>query len=383
MSDGARPEVAIGVVGAGMMADAVVDAASRWRLLVSPPGAPRLRVLCDVDPARLERLAPAFERTAADWRAVVAARDVSLVYVAVPHHLHREIAVAAIEAGKDVLVEKPMGLDLGAAEAIAAAAAARPGQIVHVSNEFPFHPAAVHARDLVARRAALGAVPFQYSGWHLHGSDVDPKKPINWKRQSAFCGPGGVLSDLGAHVFWMASLLGFRATRVSAALGKFFRERPKAAGSAETAPCDTWDKALLLAHCDNGALATFRADRVATGVDDSWGFRAEGIGGVVGFDSERRDEALHFDRQGGGSGLAHVPRGSRSIYPIRIGDIFGFGFRDVLLQMWAAVVEACATRSPSPHLPTAGDGLYFQRVTDAALRSHAAGAWVAVGPGAA
>lgn len=379
MSDAAREEVAIGVVGAGMMADAVVDAVARWRLLVSPPGSPVLRVLCDVEPSRLERLAPAFERTELDWRSVVDAKDVSLVYVAVPHHLHREIAVAAIEAGKDVLVEKPMGLDLAAAEAIASAAAARSRQIVHVSNEFPFHPAAVHARELVARRGALGKVPFQYSGWHLHGSDVDPKKPVNWKRQSAFCGPGGVLSDLGAHVLWMARLLGFRATRVSAALGKFFHDRPKAAGSAERVPCDTWDKALLLAHCDNGALATFRVDRVATGADDSWGFRAEGMGGVVGFDSERRDETLHYDREGGAAGLARVPRGSRSIYPIRIGDIFGFGFRDVLLQMWAAVVEASVTRTPSPHLPGAADGLEFQRVTDAALRSHAEGTWVAVG----
>jgi len=371
------PEVAIGVIGAGMMADAAVDAVARWRLLVAPPGAPRLRVLCDVDPSRLERLAPAFERTATDWRAVVGSRDVSLVYVAVPHHLHREIAAGAIEAGKDVLVEKPMGLDLAAAEAIAAAASARPRQIVHVSNEFPFHPAAIHARELVASRRALGDLPFQYSGWHLHGSDVDPKKPINWKRQAATCGPGGVMADLGAHVYWMASLLGFRATSVSSALGKFFRERPKAAGSTETAPCDTWDKALLHARCANGALATFRVDRVATGVDDVWGFRAEGSGGVVGFDSERRDETLHLDRQGG-SGMTHVPRGSRAAYPVRIGDIFGFGFRDVLLQMWAAVVEACATRRPSPLLPDARDGLYFQRVTDAALRSHATRAWADV-----
>ncbi len=369
------PVIGIGVVGAGMMADAVVDAVSRWRLLVSPRGEPRLAVLCDVDAARLARLGPAFAKTATDWRAVVGDRSVSIVYVAVPHPLHREIAVAAIEAGKDVLVEKPMGLDLADAEAIRAAAAARPEQIVHCSNEFPFHPAAVYARDLVASEGALGPVSFQYSGWHLHGSDTDPKKPINWKRRSATCGLGGVLSDLGAHVLFMALLLGFRVTRVASALGKFFTERPSAPGGPMV-PCDTWDKALLLGGCANGALATFRVDRVATGVDDDWGFRAEGIGGVVGFDSGERDATLWGDRSGG---LRHVPRGSRAIYPVRVGDIFGFGFRDVLLQMWAAVVDASATRVQSPHLPSAADGAYFQRVTDAALRSHATGAWVDVG----
>ncbi len=115
----------------------------------------------------------------------------------------------------DLFAEKPFGIDLGSAERIAAAVKTS-GRFVRVSSEFPFLPGAQRAMA-VAKSGALGRV-IEVRVGYLHSSDLDPKKPVNWKRQAAFCGEIGVLGDLGMHALHVPLRLGWMPKTVFAQL---------------------------------------------------------------------------------------------------------------------------------------------------------------------
>jgi predicted dehydrogenase len=145
----------------------------------------------------------------------LASSSVDVVYIAVPHNLHEEIYIATINSGKDFLGEKPFGIDLAAAEKIAAALAGK-SNFVRVSSELPFYPGAQAAVREV-QSGNLGEIVEVRSGL-LHSSDIDRKKKINWKRQRKFCGDIGVLGDLGMHAAHIPLRLGYKPTRVFAIL---------------------------------------------------------------------------------------------------------------------------------------------------------------------
>src|SRR5690606_940857 len=104
------------------------------------------------------------------------------VYVAVPHQLHEKIYLDVLAAGKDLLAEKPFGIDLDSARRIRDAAV-KSGRFVRCSSEFPFLPGAQRAFEM-AGSGELGRVLEVVSGFH-HSSDLDPTKAANWKRMSA------------------------------------------------------------------------------------------------------------------------------------------------------------------------------------------------------
>ncbi|MFC3885619.1 Gfo/Idh/MocA family protein [Bacillus songklensis] len=107
--------------------------------------------------------------------------EVEAVYCAVPHHLHQQMYIDIIEAGKHLLGEKPFGIDLKANEAILKAVRQNPNVIVRCSSEFPFFPGAYKLHNLVRQGFAGEIISVEAGFWH--SSDLDPDKPINWKRQ--------------------------------------------------------------------------------------------------------------------------------------------------------------------------------------------------------
>ena len=134
--------------------------------------------------------------------------DVDVVYVAVPHHLHEKIYLDVLKAGKDLLAEKPFGIDLKAARAIAHAAKSS-GRFVRCSSEFPFFPG--RSVSINGRAGRVGTLLEIRSGFH-HSSDLDPTKPANWKRQVKTCGEIGVMGDLGMHAVHLPFRLGWQPT---------------------------------------------------------------------------------------------------------------------------------------------------------------------------
>src|SRR6185436_6266420 len=135
--------VRFGVIGAGLMGREFASAAGRWHHLLDQPGKPVITAVCDVNAAARAWFTESLDTvTLSTEKAeeVLASPDVDAVYIAVPHNLHADLYVKAIEAGKHLLGEKPFGIDLPACTRIVAAAHARPDLIVRCSSEFPFYP---------------------------------------------------------------------------------------------------------------------------------------------------------------------------------------------------------------------------------------------------
>jgi predicted dehydrogenase len=322
--------VNVGVIGGGLMGREVASAFGRWFAITDSDAAPRLLGVADLNPAALDwfKAVPGVELLVEDYKALLADGRIDVVYVAVPHNLHQQVYLDVLEAGKDLLAEKPFGIDLAAAEAIEAAAASS-GRFVRCSSEFPFFPGAQRVFE-AARSGDLGRVLEVRSCFH-HSSDLDPDKAANWKRRSATCGEIGVMGDLGMHVCHVPFRLGWWPKSVYAQLQKGYPERPGGA-------CDTWDNALLHTWADIGdheVPVRYEMKRMAPGETDSWSIEVLGTDGGATFSTKEPRTLWRFSR-GAEQEWRRIDLGFGTPFKTITGGIFEPGFPDVLMQMWAA-----------------------------------------------
>jgi predicted dehydrogenase len=323
--------VSIGIVGGGLMGRELAAAIGRWAALEDHPVQPRLEAVCDTSPEALawfDRV-PTVRLQTGDRRELLEDPGLDVLYLAVPHHLHEELYLEAIAAGKDFLGEKPFGIDRGAAQRIVAALDAS-GVFARCSSEMPYFPGAQLAYETI-RSGALGQL-IEVEHAFLHASDLDRGKPINWKRQARFCGANGVMNDLGPHVLHLPLRLGWQPRRVYAVLQDLVQERPGPDG--ELVPCDTWDNATL--HADAGFPLTIAMKRIAPGESNTWRLRALGMDGGVEFSSASPKAFRRFAVRDGRQIWEQLETGSQSAFATATGGIFEFGFSDAILQMWAA-----------------------------------------------
>ena len=367
MSETAR----IGIIGGGLMGREVASALSRWFVLNDCPVRAELVAVCDVAEAQREwfRRVPTVKFLTADYRELLALREVDVVYVAVPHNLHEQIYLDVLKAGKDLFGEKPFGIDLKAARANAAAAKSQ-GQFVRCSSEFPFLPGAQRAFQ-AARENKLGKLLEVHAGL-LHSSDLDPSKPANWKRQVKTCGEIGVMGDLGMHVVHIPFRLGWRPKRVYAQLQKIYPERPD--GKGGVAVCDTWDNATLHADADiGGAEVPMRLEmkRLAPGETNTWFLEILGTDGGVKFTTKEPKTLWTFQR-GKEQTWQRTDLGFHGPFPTITGGIFEPGFPDCFLQMWAAfLAERAGKLGGRFGCVTPEEAVQSHCLFAAALRSHA------------
>ena len=371
--------VRIGVVGAGLMGRELAGVCGRWTQLVDHPSAPRVVAVADPNPVAREwfRGVATVETFADDWWPLVEDASIDVLYLAVPHHLHEELYVAAAAAGRDFLAEKPFGIDLAAAERITAALAAS-DSFVRVSSEFPFYPGAQKAYAYAAS-GALGDVLDVRSSFQ-HSSDIDRTKPINWKRRVETCGEIGVMGDLGVHVAHVPLRLGYRPATVYAMLDDVVPERPGPDGAPVA--CDTWDNALLACRVPSGSHTDARrfsmlweTRRIAPGQMNSWSFEALGMDGGIRFSTRTPTTVQRFALREGEQVWEEVQPGNASAWPTVTGGIFEFGFTDALLQMWASyLAERAGALGSRFGCATPAEALDAHRVFDAALRSERSGA---------
>jgi predicted dehydrogenase len=363
--------VGIGVVGGGLMGREVASALSRWFVLEAHPVQAELIAVCDVSEKQRQwfRQVPTVKLFTADYRELLESPDVDVVYVAVPHHLHRQIYVDVLNARKDLFAEKPFGIDLAAARNIVAAVR-RSGSFVRCSSEFPFLPGAQRAYEL-ARSGTFGRLLEIRSGFH-HSSDLDPGKPVNWKRQVHTCGAIGVMGDLGMHAVHVPLRLGWSPKRVYAQLQKIYHARPDGAGGM--APCDTWDNALLHTDVDiDGAEVPMRIEmkRLAPGETNSWFIEILGVDGGVKFSTARPKTLWTFQR-GKEQSWQRTDLGFHGPFATITGGIFEPGFPDCFLQMWAAyLAERAGELQGRFGCVTPEEALRSHELFAAALRSNA------------
>jgi len=350
----------IGIIGGGLMGREVASALSRWFVLENFPVQAELTAVCDLAEKQREwfRRIPSVKLLTADYHELLASPDVDVVYVAVPHNMHETIYLDVLKAGKDLLAEKPFGIDLKAARAIADAAKSS-GRFVRCSSEFPFLPGAQRAYQ-IAREGKLGKVLEIHSGFH-HSSDLDPTKPANWKRQVKTCGEIGVMGDLGMHAVHVPFRLGWNPKRVYAQLQKIYHERPD--GKGGMAACDTWDNAMLHTEVEidgNEVPVRFEMKRLAPSETNTWFIEVLGTDGGVKF-STKEPKTLWTFQRGKEQLWQKTDLGFNGPFPTITGGIFEPGFPDCFLQMWAAYIAERAGKL---------DGRFGCVTPEEAVRSH-------------
>jgi predicted dehydrogenase len=233
-----------------------------------------------------------------DWRTLVARDDIGLVDVASPGNNHAEVAIAALEAGKHVLCEKPLANSVDEARAMVAAAETAAGKGVRSMVGFNYRrvPAAAYARQLVAA-GKLGQIR-HVRAVYLQDWILDPEFPLVWRLQKDEAG-SGALGDIASHIVDLAQFITDQTvTGVSSLLETFIKERPLVAsteglrgtGSTERGEVTVDDAALFIARLSGGAVATFEASRLAPGRRNGLRLEINGSKGSLVFELERLNE---------------------------------------------------------------------------------------------
>ncbi|GAA3377741.1 Gfo/Idh/MocA family oxidoreductase [Streptomyces sannanensis] len=364
-------------LGIGMVGYAFMGAAHSqgWRTVgrvFDLPMRPVLAAVCGRDRAAVRAAADkhGWADAETDWRDLVARDDVQVVDICTPGDSHAEIAIAALEAGKHVLCEKPLANSVEEAEAMASAArrAREQGVVAMVGFNYRRTPAMAFARRMVeeGRIGAFRHVRISY----LQDWLVDPEFPLTWRLEREHAG-SGALGDLGAHIVDLAQYLsGETLVGVSAIAETFVRERPlPGGGSRGTVTVD--DAVLFTGRLASGALAFFEATRMAAGRKNSLRLELNGERGSLAFDLERLNELSFHDHT--------EPVASAGFRRILVTEPdhpyleawwppgHALGYEHTFVHQARDLVEAIATGSdPSPSF---ADGLQVQRVLAAVEES--------------
>jgi predicted dehydrogenase len=339
-------EIRFGVIGLGLMGREFASAAARWIHLSNLNVRPVLVAACDTNKKAFDWFrasVPTLQFTTTNYQELLARPDVDAIYCAVPHNLHAQVYCDIIEAGKHLLGEKPFGIDLVANEKINDAIAAHQKVFVRCSSELPFYPGGIAIiRSLVEDE--FGEFVEVESGL-LHSSDLNPEKPINWKRMIEFNGEYGCMGDLGMHALHVPLRFGWFPRRVEAQLTKIVKERPD--GKGGMAPCRTWDNATIFGEVEMPAghcfPITVHTKRIAPGETNTWFLKVIGTKRSMAFSTKYPRTLQVMDYQPGGvQAWQQIDLGYQSAYPTITGAIFEFGFTDTILQMWAAFCDELA-----------------------------------------
>jgi len=365
--------IRFGVIGCGLMGREFASAAARWLHLTGDIPRPEIVAVCDSaadNAAWFSERVPSVKHVFADYRELLALPDIEAVYCAVPHVLHEEIYCAVIRAGKHLLGEKPFGIDKAANAAILRALGENPRVVARCASEFPFFPA-MQALIGWVKEGRMGRILEIRCGFN-HSSDMDPLKPINWKRINQINGEYGCMGDLGIHTQHVPFRLGFAPKSVFAQLSKYIYERPD--GHGGKAVCDTWDNATLVCEAEGADGAAFpmfmQTKRMAPGCTDNWYFEIDGMNCSARFTSANPNVLSYTVSWGKEQAWADVNIGYKPLFPAITGPIFEFGFADAILQMWASYLSELDGREVAFGCFTPEETRLSHAVYTAALRSH-------------
>lgn len=361
----------VAVIGYSFMGRAHSNA---WRNVGAfYPDAPRVRMdtLVGRDEEAVAQAAAelGWERTATDWREIVEREDIDIVDICTPGHLHAEVALAALAAGKHVLVEKPLANTVADCDRLVEAAATPGAGRVMLGHNYRRIPALALARDLVAE-GRIGEVR-QVRLAYLQDWLADSKAPMTWRLRQESAG-SGVLGDLGSHaVDQLHFLLGDPVTSVRGDLRTFVTERPAESGEG-TEQVNVDDAAWATLHTSGGAVASLEVSRMATGRKNALTVEVYGSTGSIRFDLERLNE-LEVCEGGGAGGTSRLlvtepdqPYVGAWWPPGHI-----VGWDSTFTSQAADFLRAIGTGAPVH--PDFADGLAIQRVLEAIETSHGSG----------
>ena len=310
-------------------------------------------------------LARAYE----DLDALLADDGIQVVHVCTPNATHAPIAIAALEAGKHVICEKPLALTTADAEAMTRLAAER-GVVATVPFVYRFHPLVREARARVASGATgrvLTIAGSYLQDWMLLAEDDD------WRADAELGGPSRAFADIGSHLCDLIEFVtGDPIRRLVATKRTFIRDR------ASNRAIENEDAVALAVETEGGAIGTLLVSQLAAGRKNRLTIEISGSTENLVFDQEQ-PETLWIGRR---SGSLLMPRDADQLSAdaARLSVVpagHPMGYQDAFNAFVADTYAAIAGEQPDG-LPTFADGLRAVRLTEAVLESTASGAWTEV-----
>lgn len=362
----------VAMIGYQFMGRAHANAWRQAKHFGKPALEPELKVICGRDGKAAAAAAKTlgFAESETSWESVVQRDDIDIVDVCTPGDSHAEIVIAAAEAGKAILCEKPLANTL--AEALAMERAAAAAGVVHMlCHNYRRVPAVALAKRLLDD-GRLGRL-FHFRGTYLQDWIIDPDFPLVWRLQKARAG-SGALGDIGSHSLDLARYLIGDILEVSGHLATFVEQRPLEDGSG-MGTVDVDDAAMSLLRFENGAIGTMEASRFAAGRKNANRFEINGEKGTLSFDLERLNELEFYEENGSESGFRTI-LATDEAHPFvegwwPPGHILGYehSFTNTILDFLSAVAQG------TPASPNFGDGVHNIRVLEAIERSHHSRHW--------
>ena len=403
--------LAVGLIGHDFMGRAHSNAWRQAPRFFDLPAAVQMKTICGRNAAATKRAAAklGWKHFENDWHRVVADPEIDIVDICTPNDTHCEIAVAAAQAGKAILCEKPLARNV--VEAGRMARAVKRARVVNmVCHNYRRIPAIALAKEMIDR-GEIGDRIFHFRARYAQDWIVDPSFPLVWRLQSKTAG-SGALGDIGSHIIDLARYLVGEFSEVCAATETFVKERPVAGrmdvgrvgalrrpDAAARRPYRgkvTVDDALtMIGRFRNGALASLEATRFAPGRKNSIALEINGSAGSLFFDLEEMNRLKFFsrrdpkDRQGFRDILVTEPSHPyiKSWWPP--GHMIGYEhtFIHTIADFVNAVVRQMEGRAPS-HPQKSGtrrgeslhpdfqDGLQNQKLLNAVAQSAKTRNWV-------
>jgi predicted dehydrogenase len=325
-----------------------------------------------------------------DYRTLLADKTIEAVHVCTPNALHFPMAKDALEAGKNVLCEKPLATSVAEAQALVDLAKAKDAANCTFHN-LRYYPMVQHVRRL-RESGALGeiyAVQGTYSqDWLLYDTDW------NWRIDTSANGKSRAFADIGTHWCDMVEhLTGLRITEVCADLQTFHKTRKKPKGSVETfsgktaqpddyteVPIDTEDFASVLLRLGERTRGAFTVSQVSAGRKNRLNIEIYGSKGSVSWDQEKPDELWLGERNAPNRIIVKDPslmaEAARSYADLPGGH--SEGYDDTFKQVFRRFYRTVADRSAPVEYPQFQDGLRQLQILDKVLESSNRHAWVNV-----
>jgi len=371
--------VGVGLIGHGFMGRAHSLAWRNITLFTDSPLTPVLKAVAGRSEDALRGFAAkfGFERYYTDYRLMIKDPGIDIIDNVTPNYMHAEPTIEAMEAGKHVIVEKPMAMNSREAYEMVRVAE-RTGVINMVAHNYRFVPAIVLARQLIGS-GSLGRI-YHFRALYLQQSLANPEAPMTWRLRREYAGYG-TIADLGSHVIDLARYLIGEVISVNGTLYTFNRFRVnQATGVREEVNVDEGFTAML--RFENGAVGFIEASKLATGHYNSLIVEVNGSEGSIRFDLERINELeVHLAKDGELSGFRRILVTQKTHPYLRFwwppGHVLGWE-HTFTHEVYHFLTRLAEGKDVAPEAANFRDGLRVMKIIEAIAESSEKGTWVNV-----
>jgi predicted dehydrogenase len=375
-------DVGVGVLGYAFMGKAHTNGYKKMSMFFYPPPArPRLVALCGRTEEALAEAAKrfGFETYYTDWKDLIKDERIQLVDNCLPNNMHAEPCIAAVEAGKHVICEKPLAGTLKEARAMYEAAE-RAGVKHMTAFNYRFIPALRLARNLIDE-GYIGRI-LQFRAAYLQEWIMDPNFPLVWRLRKSIAG-SGALGDLGAHIVDLARFLVGDVVSICGMTETFVKERPLQDDPKKRGKVDVDDAFIAMVRFKNGAIGSLESSRFCAGRKNYQRIEVHGTDGSISFNLERLNELDVYSKkdQDDRMGFRNIMV-TESVHPFMErwwphGHIIGW--EHTFVHEIYHLIDCIVNDKPvSPMGGTFYDGLKCQEILNAIEESSEKGKWVTV-----